>query len=74
MFVIFLGVSNLIQQVCRLNKGLRMLNLSKTGLSSKGMCPPAELLVGDHAKMITVLLCSPQVTIQMRRKALVYWN
>ncbi|KAF3698951.1 Capping protein, Arp2/3 and myosin-I linker protein 3 [Channa argus] len=30
------GVSNLIQQVCRLNKGLRLLNLSKTTLSSKG--------------------------------------
>lgn len=30
------GVSNLIQQVCRLNKGLRLLNLSKTSLSSKG--------------------------------------
>lgn len=34
------GVSNLIQQVCRLNKGLRLLNLSKTSLSSKGMSAP----------------------------------
>ncbi|XP_077580768.1 capping protein, Arp2/3 and myosin-I linker protein 3 [Stigmatopora nigra] len=31
------GVSNLIQQVCRLNKGLVLLNLSKTSLSSKGV-------------------------------------
>uniref|UniRef100_A0A3B3SCB0 Capping protein regulator and myosin 1 linker 3 n=1 Tax=Paramormyrops kingsleyae TaxID=1676925 RepID=A0A3B3SCB0_9TELE len=31
------GVSNLIQQVCRLSKGLRLLNLSKTSLSSKGV-------------------------------------
>lgn len=30
------GVSNLIQQVCRLSKGLRLLNLSKTSLTSKG--------------------------------------
>lgn len=30
------GVSNLIQQVCRLNKGLRLLNLSKTSLTAKG--------------------------------------
>lgn len=34
------GVSNLIQQVCRLNKGLRLLNLSKTSLSSKGKSAP----------------------------------
>lgn len=34
------GVSNLIQQVCRLNKGLRLLNLSKTSLSSKGKKTP----------------------------------
>uniref|UniRef100_A0A8C9STJ0 CARMIL pleckstrin homology domain-containing protein n=1 Tax=Scleropages formosus TaxID=113540 RepID=A0A8C9STJ0_SCLFO len=33
---LFTGVSNLIQQVCRLSKGLRLLNLSKTSLSSKG--------------------------------------
>lgn len=31
------GVSNLIQQVCRLSKGLRLLNLSKTSLTSKGL-------------------------------------
>ena len=31
------GVSNLIQQVCRLSKGLRLLNLSKTSLNSKGL-------------------------------------
>ncbi|KAF7705848.1 capping protein, Arp2/3 and myosin-I linker protein 3 isoform X1 [Silurus meridionalis] len=30
------GVSNLIQQVCQLSKGLRLLNLSKTSFSSKG--------------------------------------
>lgn len=33
------GVSNLIQQVCRLSKGLRLLNLSKTSLTSKGLGP-----------------------------------
>lgn len=32
----FSGVCSLIQQVCRLSKGLRLLNLSKTSLSSKG--------------------------------------
>uniref|UniRef100_A0A8C8LVC2 Capping protein regulator and myosin 1 linker 3 n=1 Tax=Oncorhynchus tshawytscha TaxID=74940 RepID=A0A8C8LVC2_ONCTS len=31
------GVANLIQQVCRLSKGLRLLNLSKTFLNSKGL-------------------------------------
>ncbi|XP_052316346.1 capping protein, Arp2/3 and myosin-I linker protein 3-like isoform X2 [Oncorhynchus keta] len=31
------GVANLIQQVCRLSKGLRLLNLSKTFLNSKGV-------------------------------------
>lgn len=36
------GVSNLIQQVCRLNKGLRLLNLSKTSLSSKGKKTPVR--------------------------------
>lgn len=33
----YAGVSNLIQQVCRLSKGLRLLNLSKTSLTSKGL-------------------------------------
>lgn len=37
MFFFPIGVSNLIQQVCRLSKGLRLLNLSKTSLSSKGV-------------------------------------
>ncbi|CAB1332067.1 unnamed protein product [Coregonus sp. 'balchen'] len=32
------GVSNLIQQVCRLSKGLRLLNLSKTSLNSRAEC------------------------------------
>ncbi|XP_020354916.2 capping protein, Arp2/3 and myosin-I linker protein 3 isoform X2 [Oncorhynchus kisutch] len=31
------GVANLIQQVCRLSKGLHLLNLSKTFLNSKGL-------------------------------------
>ncbi|XP_024277702.1 capping protein, Arp2/3 and myosin-I linker protein 3-like isoform X2 [Oncorhynchus tshawytscha] len=31
------GVANLIQQVCRLSKGLRLLNLSKTFLNSKAL-------------------------------------
>ncbi|XP_053359659.1 capping protein, Arp2/3 and myosin-I linker protein 3 isoform X2 [Clarias gariepinus] len=31
------GVSMLIQQVCQLSKGLRLLNLSKTSFSSKGV-------------------------------------
>ncbi|XP_077463787.1 capping protein, Arp2/3 and myosin-I linker protein 3-like isoform X1 [Stigmatopora argus] len=31
------GVANLIQQMCRLSKGLRHLNLSKTSLTSKGV-------------------------------------
>ncbi|XP_054611314.1 capping protein, Arp2/3 and myosin-I linker protein 3 isoform X3 [Dunckerocampus dactyliophorus] len=38
------GVSNLIQQVCRLNKGLRLLNLSKTSLSSKGVVSLSQAL------------------------------
>ncbi|XP_069567451.1 capping protein, Arp2/3 and myosin-I linker protein 3 isoform X1 [Brachyistius frenatus] len=38
------GVSNLIQQVCRLNKGLRLLNLSKTNLSSKGVVSLSQAL------------------------------
>ncbi|XP_041949330.1 capping protein, Arp2/3 and myosin-I linker protein 3 isoform X1 [Alosa sapidissima] len=38
------GVSNLIQQVCRLNKGLRLLNLSKTSLSSKGVMSLSQAL------------------------------
>nr|XP_057928262.1 capping protein, Arp2/3 and myosin-I linker protein 3-like isoform X1 [Doryrhamphus excisus] len=31
------GMANLIQQICRLSKGLRLLNLSKTSLTSKGL-------------------------------------
>uniref|UniRef100_A0A3Q2Z2J0 Capping protein regulator and myosin 1 linker 3 n=1 Tax=Hippocampus comes TaxID=109280 RepID=A0A3Q2Z2J0_HIPCM len=31
------GVANLIQQMCHLSKGLRLLNLSKTSLTSKGV-------------------------------------
>ncbi|XP_031415425.1 capping protein, Arp2/3 and myosin-I linker protein 3 isoform X3 [Clupea harengus] len=38
------GVSNLIQQMCRLNKGLRLLNLSKTSLSSKGVMSLSQAL------------------------------
>ncbi|XP_057712862.1 capping protein, Arp2/3 and myosin-I linker protein 3 isoform X1 [Corythoichthys intestinalis] len=38
------GVSNLIQQVCRLNKGLSLLNLSKTSLSSKGVVSLSQAL------------------------------
>lgn len=38
------GVSNLIQQLCRLSKGLRLLNLSKTSLTSKGLCPSSCFL------------------------------
>ncbi|XP_048867473.1 capping protein, Arp2/3 and myosin-I linker protein 3 isoform X2 [Brienomyrus brachyistius] len=38
------GVSNLIQQVCRLSKGLRLLNLSKTSLSSKGVVSLSQAL------------------------------
>ncbi|MFT7800129.1 capping protein, Arp2/3 and myosin-I linker protein 3 [Arapaima gigas] len=38
------GVSNLIQQVCRLSKGLRLLNLSKTSLSSKGLVSLSQAL------------------------------
>ncbi|XP_060899988.1 capping protein, Arp2/3 and myosin-I linker protein 3 isoform X3 [Labrus mixtus] len=38
------GVSNLIQQVCRLNKGLRLLNLAKTSLSSKGVVSLSQAL------------------------------
>uniref|UniRef100_A0AAY4AP82 Capping protein regulator and myosin 1 linker 3 n=1 Tax=Denticeps clupeoides TaxID=299321 RepID=A0AAY4AP82_9TELE len=40
----FAGVSNLIQQICRLNKGLRLLNLSKTSLSSKGVVSLSQAL------------------------------
>ncbi|KAJ0065323.1 hypothetical protein NL108_007057 [Boleophthalmus pectinirostris] len=38
------GVSNLIQQICRLSKGLRLLNLSKTSLTSKGMVSLSQAL------------------------------
>ncbi|XP_020348384.1 capping protein, Arp2/3 and myosin-I linker protein 3 isoform X3 [Oncorhynchus kisutch] len=38
------GVSNLIQQVCRLSKGLRLLNLSKTSLNSKGVVSLSQAL------------------------------
>ncbi|KAK6310972.1 hypothetical protein J4Q44_G00190270 [Coregonus suidteri] len=38
------GVSNLIQLVCRLNKGLRLLNLSKTSLSSKAVVSLSQAL------------------------------
>ncbi|KAG9273800.1 capping protein, Arp2/3 and myosin-I linker protein 3 isoform X1 [Astyanax mexicanus] len=38
------GVSNLIQQVCRLSKGLRLLNLAKTSLSSKGVTSLSQAL------------------------------
>ncbi|CAL8368422.1 unnamed protein product, partial [Boreogadus saida] len=38
------GVSNLILQVCRLNKGLRLLNLSKSSLSSKGVVSLSQAL------------------------------
>ncbi|XP_077439282.1 capping protein, Arp2/3 and myosin-I linker protein 3-like isoform X1 [Vanacampus margaritifer] len=31
------GMANLIQQMCHLSKGLRLLNLSKTSLTSKGV-------------------------------------
>lgn len=31
-------MANLIQQMCHLSKGLRLLNLSKTSLTSKGLC------------------------------------
>uniref|UniRef100_A0A671TYB7 CARMIL pleckstrin homology domain-containing protein n=1 Tax=Sparus aurata TaxID=8175 RepID=A0A671TYB7_SPAAU len=37
-------VSNLIQQVCRLSKGLRLLNLSKTSLTSKGVVSLSQAL------------------------------
>ncbi|XP_060785870.1 capping protein, Arp2/3 and myosin-I linker protein 3 isoform X2 [Neoarius graeffei] len=38
------GVSNLIQQVCQLSKGLRLLNLSKTSFSSKGVISLSQAL------------------------------
>ncbi|KAG5849766.1 hypothetical protein ANANG_G00075190 [Anguilla anguilla] len=38
------GVSSLVQQVCRLSKGLRLLNLSKTSLSAKGVVSLAQAL------------------------------
>ncbi|MBN3304443.1 CARL3 protein, partial [Amia calva] len=41
------GVSNLIQQVCRLTKGLRLLNLSKTSLTSKGLLSVAQALCSN---------------------------
>ncbi|XP_076874284.1 LOW QUALITY PROTEIN: capping protein, Arp2/3 and myosin-I linker protein 3-like [Brachyhypopomus gauderio] len=50
------GVCNLIQQVCRLSKGLRLLNLSKTSLSSKG---------GDHSQVrFTPHSLSPQSQVR----------
>ncbi|XP_027884101.1 capping protein, Arp2/3 and myosin-I linker protein 3-like isoform X1 [Xiphophorus couchianus] len=38
------GVSSLIQQVSRLSKGLRLLNLSKTSLTSKGVMSLSQAL------------------------------
>ncbi|KAM9479332.1 capping protein, Arp2/3 and myosin-I linker protein 3-like isoform 2-T2 [Salvelinus alpinus] len=38
------GVANLIQQVCRLSKGLRLLNLSKTFINSKGVVSLSQAL------------------------------
>ncbi|XP_014845614.1 PREDICTED: leucine-rich repeat-containing protein 16B-like [Poecilia mexicana] len=38
------GVSSLIQQVSRLSKGLRLLNLSKTSLTSKGVVSLSQAL------------------------------
>ncbi|KAJ7986465.1 hypothetical protein DPEC_G00340170 [Dallia pectoralis] len=38
------GMSKLIQQVCRLSKGLRLLNLSKTSLNSKGVVSLSQAL------------------------------
>ncbi|XP_013978498.1 capping protein, Arp2/3 and myosin-I linker protein 3 isoform X1 [Salmo salar] len=38
------GVANLIQQVCRLSKGLRLLNLSSTSLNSKGVVSLSQAL------------------------------
>ncbi|XP_024908137.1 capping protein, Arp2/3 and myosin-I linker protein 3 isoform X4 [Cynoglossus semilaevis] len=49
------GVSNLIQQVCRLNKGLRLLNLSKTSLSSKGVVSLSQALCSSDDYSSTLL-------------------
>ncbi|KAK5907277.1 hypothetical protein CesoFtcFv8_005145 [Champsocephalus esox] len=51
------GVSNLIQQVCRLSKGLRLLNLSKTSLTSKG--------VGEDSSNLYLFLSQPNCLVHL---------
>ncbi|XP_054901884.1 capping protein, Arp2/3 and myosin-I linker protein 3-like isoform X2 [Poeciliopsis prolifica] len=48
------GVSSLIQQVSRLSKGLRLLNLSKTSLTSKGVVSLSQALCSsdEHANSL----------------------
>uniref|UniRef100_A0A6Q2Z5N5 Capping protein regulator and myosin 1 linker 3 n=1 Tax=Esox lucius TaxID=8010 RepID=A0A6Q2Z5N5_ESOLU len=41
------GMSKLIQQVCCLSKGLRLLNLSKTSLNSKGVVSLSQALCSN---------------------------
>ncbi|KAL1022611.1 hypothetical protein UPYG_G00029860 [Umbra pygmaea] len=49
------GVSSLIQQVCRLSKGLRLLNLSKTSLNSKGVVSLSQALCSTDDYSNTLL-------------------
>lgn len=49
------GVSNLIQQVCRLNKGLRLLNLSKTSLTSKGSSLCALISIPTYSNCVQIV-------------------
>ncbi|XP_061095070.1 LOW QUALITY PROTEIN: capping protein, Arp2/3 and myosin-I linker protein 3-like [Conger conger] len=49
------GVSSLVQQVCRLSKGLRLLNLSKTSLSAKGVVSLSQALCSSDDYSNTLL-------------------
>lgn len=57
------GVSNLIQQVCRLSKGLRLLNLSKTSLTSKGLDPPSLMFLSTSRTALPQFVFSNVITV-----------
>lgn len=57
------GVSNLIQQVCRLSKGLRLLNLSKTSLTSKGLDPPSLIFLSMSRTALPQFVFSNVITV-----------
>ncbi|KAI1888768.1 hypothetical protein AGOR_G00172120 [Albula goreensis] len=68
------GVSNLIQQVCRLSKGLRLLNLSKTSLSAKGVVSLSQALCSsdDYANSLLHLDLSRNPALSLGRMLRTY--